>query len=88
LLQILRLIIGDNGWECLQRSLEVRNRITHPKVRPDLEIADEEMEQFGNGSIWFDKAVSSAIDVTEKGYVHFLNRLKNSVKLNPDEFMR
>jgi hypothetical protein len=34
---------AGQGWECLQRSIKVRDRITHPKTSSDLAISDVEI---------------------------------------------
>jgi hypothetical protein len=51
-------LFGVNGWNCMQQSLAVRHRITHPKEAHDLEIADEEIEAMSEAHRWlFDSII-------------------------------
>jgi hypothetical protein len=43
---------GLIGWECLQRAIDVRNRILHPKTRTDLHISDKEIADCRRGYGW------------------------------------
>lgn len=43
-------------WECVQRSIKVRDRITHPKRATDLFITDAEVDEAHRAIIWFYKS--------------------------------
>lgn len=48
---------GNQGWAMLRRSLDLRHRITHPKVIAELAISDDELDDHRNGVAWFLEAV-------------------------------
>jgi hypothetical protein len=49
----------DDGWNALCKSLEVRDRITHPKNADSYLITDDEMEAIGDGWDWFGAAITN-----------------------------
>ncbi|CAN5389970.1 hypothetical protein BH11PSE11_BH11PSE11_12240 [soil metagenome] len=56
-----QLEIGVVGWEAFQKSLLVRDRITHPKQASDLAISDPEIEVLKAAFWWFHKAMLVAM---------------------------
>ena len=44
---------GTQGWEKLTRSLELRHRVTHPKISEELIISDSELEIHKDAFAWF-----------------------------------
>ena len=44
---------GTQGWEKLTRSLELRHRVTHPKISEELIISDSELEVHKDAFAWF-----------------------------------
>ena len=44
---------GTQGWEKLTRSLELRHRVTHPKIAEELIISDSELEIHKDAFAWF-----------------------------------
>ena len=44
---------GTQGWEKLARSLELRHRVTHPKIAEELIISDSELEIHKDAFAWF-----------------------------------
>lgn len=49
----LDLQVGDAAWDRFLNTVEVRNRITHPKVVADFDIADREIEDCKQVVEWF-----------------------------------
>ena len=47
------------GWQALLSGLEIRNRITHPKNRQDMDVTSPEIDVIGRGVFWFLEAVIS-----------------------------
>ena len=43
---------SDHGWEALQLTIKVRDRITHPKMAGDLEISDDEIRNAVRAYYW------------------------------------
>jgi hypothetical protein len=48
-----KLDFGHVGWACLQRAIDVRNRIMHPKTPTDLFVSDDEVDDCIRGFGWF-----------------------------------
>jgi hypothetical protein len=44
---------NDIGWTMLRKSIEVRNRIVHPKQFDDLTVSDDETTAAERGYFWF-----------------------------------
>ena len=44
---------GNQGWEQLRRSLDLRDRITHPKAAAELVILDDELNKHHSGFAWY-----------------------------------
>jgi len=64
---------SGNGWECFQKSIKVRDRITHPKNSSDMEIAEDEISDVIKAISWFEEAFDdlfSNVDIKK-----FLNTL-------------
>ncbi len=52
------LVVGGSGWRCLKSTVEVRNRLLHPKKPEDLDLSDQEMKDGATGVDWFNNEVS------------------------------
>ena len=48
-----KLSVGDARWDYFQKSLAIRNRITHPKTPEDLHFKEEEFDYIVYGLQWF-----------------------------------
>ncbi len=48
-----KIDLGRTGWEKLNSSLEVRDRITHPRSNRALEISDEEINNAREALSWY-----------------------------------
>ena len=48
---------STNGWNCIQRSLKVRDRLTHPKNLSDLEVQDNEYDDGVKAFIWYERQI-------------------------------
>jgi hypothetical protein len=46
------LNFADQGWVSFKRCLQIRNRITHPKSREDMQVSDEELEDLSEMHAW------------------------------------
>ena len=54
---------SDNRFGLLQGSLDVRNRITHPKAKSALEISDAELSDVREGFEWFKATTKCLVTV-------------------------
>ena len=43
------------AWRALKESVEIRNRITHPRTPEDLDLSDEDMKTIQDAANWFAK---------------------------------
>jgi hypothetical protein len=48
------LDVSHRGWQLLQHSIKVRDRLMHPKVSSDLHVSDEEIRNALFAFIWFE----------------------------------
>ena len=44
---------GNQGWKQLRRSLDLRHRITHPRMAAELMILDDELNEHQIGFAWY-----------------------------------
>jgi hypothetical protein len=51
--EIQKHIFGVDGWDYLGKALQVRHRLTHPKVVSDLLVTEEEMDWCRRAQEWF-----------------------------------
>jgi hypothetical protein len=58
-----QLDLGSGGWDAFQRSVGVRNRITHPKTTQDLTISEIEMTTFCKGLAWYLESSNKCITI-------------------------
>lgn len=49
-------------WSALLESIRVRNRVTHPKRKTDLDISDHELQRLFEGFNWFKEAMICVVD--------------------------
>lgn len=49
-----RLDVSHRGWQLLQHSLKVRDRLMHPKKLSDLQVSDEEIRSAVRAFTWFE----------------------------------
>jgi hypothetical protein len=54
------LNVGDHEWDSLRRTVEVRNRLMHPKQLDDLGVSNEELRLARDALKWFGLACSVA----------------------------
>lgn len=55
------LDLSGRGWQAFKSSLEVRNRLAHPKRSSDLTVTGPEMRAFIEGLIWFLQTVTEKV---------------------------
>jgi len=48
-----KLEVGSSGWANFRESIDIRNRITHPKKIDDLELSDTEVQKVVDTGTWF-----------------------------------
>ena len=80
---------GD-GWHALKRSLEVRHRVTHPKLGTDVEVSPEEVSDLSKVYEWFRTSVGrtlarALLSAREKNY-RLLDRLLGPAALEVLDF--
>jgi hypothetical protein len=61
------LPVGQKGWQDLQESQGIRNRLTHPKVPRDLEVTDAQLKTVRRGYDWFLATRLSAVRSEQRG---------------------
>jgi exopolyphosphatase / guanosine-5'-triphosphate,3'-diphosphate pyrophosphatase len=59
---------GNQGWKMLRGSLDLRHRITHPKIATELAISDNEIDLHRNGFAWFLEAIQEFKSILQRKY--------------------
>ena len=66
---------GSAGWQSLLAGVDVRDRITHPKKRQDMNVEQEELDTSINGVFWF---LTKVIQSGHEGIAAYLARHRGS----------
>ena len=59
-----QLDVSQGGWQLLQRSMKIRDRLMHPKAASDLRVSDEEIRDSVRAFMWFEKQLVRLLLVT------------------------
>jgi len=51
------VVLNDKNWIAFLESIEIRDRITHPKHSRDLSISLEEYDKVADAFCWFEKRI-------------------------------
>jgi hypothetical protein len=62
--KITKSIFGVDGWNLFQRTLDIRNRLTHPKPGENMEISVDELKDATNAFKWFAMSTAELLNVT------------------------
>lgn len=63
---------SDNGWHCLRKAFQLRDRLMHPKSIQDLSITDDAGAEFTAGTKWWDDSIGqllAACDAADKVFL-------------------
>lgn len=55
-------ILGDNKWNDFKKTIEIRNRIMHPKFERDVRISEEELKIINSGRNWWNESLNKLFD--------------------------
>jgi hypothetical protein len=59
---------GNQGWATLRHSLDLRHRISHPKIAAELVISDDELDVHRSGLAWFLETIQKFQTMFQKKY--------------------
>lgn len=65
------------GWTALRTSIEVRNRVTHPKNRADLQISTDELKTVAIAFSWLLSITETAIGQINASFRHFISEMRD-----------
>ena len=71
------------GWSALRSAIDVRNRVTHPKSRKDLQVSDRELEIVATGFAWLlgaTESVMAAINVSYRAHEQAFREIVNALR--------
>jgi hypothetical protein len=51
--QPLKVTFGDEGWSVFKEAMELRNRVTHPKMVNDCWISENDLKTVNDANEWF-----------------------------------
>ena len=72
----LQVDFSKAGWSHLQQAIKIRNRITHPKSKSDLEVTPQDVAIIHVGFFWLLKTIESVIESTNLDSARHLADLK------------
>jgi hypothetical protein len=59
---------SNQGWASLRRSLDLRHRVTHPKIAAELAISNGELDAHRSGFAWFLETVQKFQAIFQQKY--------------------
>lgn len=74
---------GD-GWQALQHTVRLRNRLTHPKCVEDLSVLEADMKSADTAEIWFRLAHSSLLKERVPKMEALLKRVRGEVAITSE----
>ncbi|MFZ5748094.1 MAG: hypothetical protein ACOY45_10635 [Pseudomonadota bacterium] len=69
----LAIDFDDSGWSSLDRAIDVRHRITHPKSETDLVVSDSDLIIVNEGFAWLLAVTKKAMHATNHAARAFLD---------------
>lgn len=67
------------GWSCLQQTMKVRNRVTHPKEITELTIEQSDIDTAWKALLWLMRLVVTTMDATTKSQAVYLSEFREIV---------
>jgi hypothetical protein len=58
--------VSHHGWQAMQRSVEIRNRVTHPKSVADLSLSEEDQKKLVDASHWWKRTLMEMFDACDR----------------------
>ncbi len=55
-------LLGDNGWNNVRATINLRNRLVHPKEVAHLHVSDKDMRAATSAFNWFDGVIGTLFD--------------------------
>jgi len=71
---------SGTGWSNLRHSVEIRNRITHPKPTQDLEISDDDLAVVVSGVSWLTATAEYVMASTNLALAQYSDQLRDIVQ--------
>lgn len=72
---------SQSGWSDLERSVDIRNRITHPKPDRDLAISDDDLATVESAVSWLMATVEYVMASTNLAQARFTKQLRENLEL-------
>lgn len=66
----------EPGWDALRTAIAVRNRVTHPKTRADLQIRTDELQTTAKAFSWLLSTTETAIGQINASFRRFIDEMR------------
>jgi hypothetical protein len=76
----LNIDFSVSGWADLQKTILIRNRITHPKASSDLKISEIEIQTARSGFFWFISFVPDVMGQTNQSLQKYSKTLTSFIE--------
>ena len=58
--------VSHHGWQAMQRSVDIRNRVTHPRSVADLSLSEEDQKKLVDASHWWKRTLMAMFDACDR----------------------
>lgn len=72
----LSIDFGETGWSDLQKAIGIRNRITHPKCKSDLDISGDDIKTVTASLFWLLELIQEVMSATNTSARNYLDGLR------------
>jgi hypothetical protein len=76
----LKIDFSGSGWSNLKRAIAIRNRVTHPKSKSDLEISRDDIEVSKQGFFWLLDLLMEVMEATNSASRSYLADLTTLIR--------
>ncbi|MDQ1611481.1 MAG: hypothetical protein QOG00_1412 [Pyrinomonadaceae bacterium] len=59
------LKVDDSGWDSFKKSIDIRNRLTHPKSASDLDVSDDDIKVVERADNWFKEVTRALLELKD-----------------------
>jgi hypothetical protein len=76
------------GWQALQHTVRLRNRLTHPKSVLEMQVSDNDMTQVDAAEVWFRLANNALMEEYSAQLERKITALRSTLSLQQSAFGR
>ena len=66
---------GDAGWDAMQKAVDIRDRLTHPKSAAGLEVTEDDSRQLAAAAAWWKRTLLEMLTACGEADEYFRKQL-------------